>query len=71
MGYALGRASVFHREEVTAIKGTSFSDYYGISFVFAFLSFAGLSFGRYVQVKACSRKNVVPEKAFYRRAVFD
>lgn len=54
--YALGRASVFQREEVTAVKKTSLSDYYGISFVFAFLSFAGLSFGRCVQVKVCSRK---------------
>lgn len=65
LGYALGRASVFHREEVTAIKGTSFSDYYGISFVFAFLSFAGLSFGRCVQVKVCSRKKMLCLKRLF------
>lgn len=57
--YALGRASVFHREEVTALKGTAPSDYYGIALIFVFLSFAGLSFGRYVQVKVCERKKML------------
>lgn len=57
--YALGRGSIFSREEVTAIREVGLSDYYGISLFFAFLSFAGLSFGRCIQEKADGRKKML------------
>lgn len=59
LDYALGRATVFFREELTAVKGVGLSDYYGISLLLVFLSFAGLSLGRCAQVKADGRKKMI------------
>lgn len=57
--YALERSSLFREKEVTAIKGVNLVEYYTISLLFAFLSFAGLSFGRYVQVDMGEREKMI------------
>ena len=57
--YALGRASIFQREEADAVKGTGLTDYYGISLFLAFLSLVGLSFGRCIQVRAGARERML------------
>ncbi|MDE5909585.1 MAG: ABC transporter permease [Lachnospiraceae bacterium] len=62
--YALARSTLFKEKEVTAVKGVNLTDYYTISLLFAFLSFAGLAFGRYMQVEMEER-----EKLFKSRGI--
>lgn len=68
--YALGRASVFRKEEVDAVNGTGLIDYYGISMVLAFLSLAGLSLGKCIQdrvgerEKMLSARGISPEEQY-------
>ena len=59
LDYAFGRTSVFHAKEVNAIKGVGLTDYYGISLLLAFLSLAGLSIGRWVQIKIGERQRML------------
>ncbi len=59
LNYALGRTSFFRIKEVNAVKGVTLTDYYGISLLLAFLSFAGLSLGRYIQVRMGERKRLL------------
>lgn len=64
--YALGRSALFKEKEVNAVKGVNLTDYYCISLLFAFLSFAGLSFGRYMQVKMGERQKLVKSRGIGR-----
>ena len=57
--YALGRASIFRKEEVDAVKGTSLTDYYGVALLLAFLSLAGLSLGKCIQTGTGERKRML------------
>lgn len=59
LDYAVGRASVFRTKEVNAVKGVGITDYYGISLLLAFLSFAGLSFGRCIEINMGERKRIL------------
>lgn len=59
LDYAIGRASVFRTKEVNAVKGVGIVDYYGISLLLAFLSFAGLSFGKCIQVNMGERERLL------------
>lgn len=59
LNYALERASVFRTKEVRAVKGVGLMDYYGISMLLAFLSFAGLVFGRRIQVRMEERNRML------------
>ncbi len=56
--YALARSTLFREKEVTAVKGVNLTDYYVISLLFAFLSFVGLAFGRYMQVEMGEREKM-------------
>lgn len=62
--YALGRTSVFRIKEVSAVKGVTLADYYGISLFLAFLSFVGLSFGKYLQMKPGERERLLRARGF-------
>ncbi len=62
--YALERTSLFKEKEIRAVSGVGIGDYYGISLLLAFLSFAGLAFGRYMQTQAGER-----ERLFWRRGL--
>lgn len=62
--YALARSTLFREKEVTAVKGVNLTDYYAISLLLAFLSFAGIAFGRYMQVEMGER-----EKLFKSRGI--
>lgn len=57
--YALGRTAIFRGREVNAVKGVGLIDYYGISMLLAFMSFAGLSFGRCLQVRMGEREKMI------------
>lgn len=57
--YALGRGSVFQKEEVDAVKGTGITDYYGISLLLAFISLAGLTFGKCIYIKTGERERML------------
>ena len=46
LSYALDRSSLLEEAEVKAAGGLNLTDYYTIALLLAFLSFAGLSFGR-------------------------
>ena len=59
LDYALGRASIFQKEEVDAVKGTGLADYYGVSLLLAFLSLAGLSFGKCIQTEMGESKRML------------
>lgn len=50
--YALKRAEVFHLREVMATGGMDTKGYYTMSLLLVFLSFAGISMGRYASVRA-------------------
>lgn len=63
--YALGRASIFQNREVDAVNGVGLTDYYGISLVIAFLSFAGLSIGRWIQVRMSEREKLLCVRGIY------
>ncbi|MDE6203917.1 MAG: ABC transporter permease, partial [Lachnospiraceae bacterium] len=56
--YALERTSLFKEKEIRAVSGVGIGDYYGISLLLAFLSFAGLAFGRYMQTQAGERERL-------------
>lgn len=56
--YALERTSLFKEKEVRAVSGVGIGDYYGISLLLAFLSFAGLAFGRYMQTQTGERERL-------------
>lgn len=60
--YALARSTLFKEKEVNAVKGVNLTDYYTISLLFAFLSFAGLSFGRYMQVEIGEREKLLKSR---------
>ncbi len=55
---ALERTSLFKEKEVRAVSGVGLGDYYGISLLLAFLSFAGLAFGRYMQTESGERERL-------------
>lgn len=50
--YALRRAEVFDLQEVVATGGMDIKGYYTVSLLLVFLSFAGISMGRYANVRA-------------------
>lgn len=50
--HALKRAEVFDLREVIATGSTDMKGYYTVSLLLVFLSFAGISMGRYVSVRA-------------------
>ncbi len=58
LSYALDRSSLLEEAEVKAAGGLNLTDYYTIALLLAFLSFAGLSFGRYMQVKSGEREKL-------------
>lgn len=60
--YALERSALFREKEVNAIKGVNLTDYYAVSLLFAFLSFVGLSFGRYMQVDMGEKEKLVKSR---------
>lgn len=62
LDYALKRTSFIKEKEVNALKGVNLTDYYSISLLFAFLSFAGLSFGRYMQVEMGEREKIIKSR---------
>lgn len=55
---ALERTSLFKEREIRAVGGMGLGDYYGISLALAFLSFAGLAFGRYMQAQTGQRERL-------------
>ncbi len=55
---ALERTSLFKEKEVRAVSGVGLGDYYGISLLLAFLSFAGLAFGRYMETESGERERL-------------
>lgn len=59
LSYALDRSSLLEETEVEAVKGLGLMDYYTIALLLAFLSFAGLSFGRYMQVESGEREKLL------------
>lgn len=59
LNLAMGRYALFKEREVNAMKGMAVTDYYGIALFLAFLSFAGLSFGKYMQVEAGEREKML------------
>lgn len=59
LSYALERASLLKETEVEAAGGLNLTDYYTIALLLAFLSFAGLSFGRYMQVENGEREKLL------------
>lgn len=68
--YAMGRTSVFHIKEVSAVKGITLTDYYGISLFLAFLSFVGISWGKYLQVKQGERERLLCARGFSMEAQY-
>lgn len=60
--YALKRSALFKEKEVNAVKGVNLTDYYGVSLLFAFLSFAGLSFARYMQVEMREKEKLLKSR---------
>lgn len=60
--YALERSALFREKEVNAIKGVNLTDYYTVSLLLAFLSFVGLSFGRYMQVDMGEKEKLVKSR---------
>lgn len=60
--YALERSALFKEKEVKAVKGVNLTDYYAVSLLFAFLSFAGLSFGRYMQVEMGEKEKLMKSR---------
>lgn len=56
---ALDRTSLLREKEVEAVKGLSLTDYYTVALLLAFLSFAGLSFGRYMQGEKEEREKLL------------
>lgn len=55
---AFSRTSLLDKREMEAVKGLNLTDYYTIALLLAFLSFGGLSFGRYVQTKNGEREKL-------------
>lgn len=60
--YALERSALFKEKEVNAVRGVNLTDYYSISLLLAFLSFAGLSFGRYMQIDMGERERIIKSR---------
>ncbi len=62
LSYALNRISLLKEIEVEAVKGVNLTDYYAVALLLAFLSFAGLSFGRYMQVERGEREMLIESR---------
>lgn len=59
LDYAMGRSGFFKEVEVSAAPGMSMAEYYGISLLLAFLSFAGISFGKCMRIQAGEREKML------------
>ena len=59
LDYAMGRSGLFKEVEVSAAAGISLAEYYKISLLLAFLSFAGFSFGKSMEVQSGDREKVL------------
>ncbi len=59
LDYAMGRSGFFKEVEVSASFGVGMADYYGICLMLAFLSFAGLSFGKNMRVQSTDREKML------------
>lgn len=59
LDYAMGRSGFFKEVEVSAAPGVSMAEYYGISLLLAFLSFAGISFGKCMRIQAGEREKML------------
>lgn len=60
--FALERSALFKEKEVKAVKGVNLTDYYTVSLLFAFLSFVGLSFGKYMQVEMGEKEKLLKSR---------
>ncbi len=59
LSYALNRSSLLEETQVEAAGGLALADYYTVALLLAFLSFAGLSFGKYMQVGIGEREKLL------------
>lgn len=59
LDYAMGRSGFFKEVEVSAAPGMGMTEYYGISLLLAFFSFAGISFGKCMRIQAGEREKML------------